>query len=84
MLEQKQRQFWNRQRIPNKSVILDFLSQFFVISGLLTKMWCFSIQFLYTNRKRHVNRKRGRNSKIGNDTFVRNSSMISKLFLFLF
>ena len=24
MLEQKQRQFWNRQRIPNKSIISDF------------------------------------------------------------
>ena len=23
MLEQKQRQFWNRQRIPNKSIISD-------------------------------------------------------------
>ena len=85
MLEQKRRQFWNRQRIPNKRSfpILDFSSSVFCYSRLNKKMCFFFIQFLYSNRKRHVNRKQGRNSKIANDTFVRNPLTIPKLFFFV-
>ena len=37
MLEQKRRQFWNLQRIPNKSMIFYFPSQFFFYFRLNNK-----------------------------------------------
>ena len=88
MLEEKRRQFWNRQRIPNKTIIFYFRISllvfcYFKLNNKTVVFFPYNF-YIATNRKRHVNRKRGRNSKIGNDTFVMNILTIPKLCLFLF
>ena len=83
MLEQKQGQFWNLHRIPNKTsnpdfrflFLLFFLFQFF--SGLKKVIVIFIRKFSLIKKIR-------RKSKIGIRSFVRNLMQIPKLSLFFF
>ena len=74
MLEQKQGQFWNLHRIPNKTLNPDF---FKVFSGLKNVIVIFI-------QKSSLIKKIQRKSKIGIRSFVRNLMQIPKLSLFFF
>ena len=81
MLEQKQGQFWNLHRIPNKTSNPDFRFSFFLFqffSGLKKKVIVIYI------RKSSLIKKIRRKSKIGIRFFVRNLMQIPKLSLFFF
>ena len=71
MLEQKQGQFWNLHRIPNKTLNPDFWFFFQFFSGL-KKVIAIFIQ------KSSLIKKKRRKSKIGIQSFVRNLMQIPK------
>ena len=75
MLEQKQGQFWNLHRIPNKTSNPDFRFLLLFFSGL-KKVIVICI------RKSSLIKKIRRKSKIGIRSFVRNLMQIPKLSLF--
>ena len=80
MLEQKQVQFWNLHRIPNKTSNPDFRYLFFFFcffSGLKKE-----IVIIYSKIFPH--QKIRRKSKIGIRSFVRNLMQIPKLSLLFF
>ena len=79
MLEQKQGQFWNLHRIPNKTSNLDFR---FFLEFFWTKKKVIVI-FIFI-RKFSLIKKIRRKSKIGIRSFVHNLMQIHKLTLFFF
>ena len=78
MLEEKQGQFWNLHRIPNKTSNPDFL---FFFSGFFSGLKNVIVIFI---QKSSIIKKIGRKSKIGIRSFVRNLMQIPKLSLFFF
>ena len=80
MLEQKQRQFWNLHRIPNRTSNPDFqfLNFFFFCYSGLKKSNCNFHSKIFPHKK--IRRK----LKIWIRSFVRNLMQISKLSLFFF
>ena len=82
MLEQKQGQFWNLHRIPNKTSNSDFrfLFPFFFLVFFWTKN---KVIVIFIRISSHIKKTR-RKSKIGIQSFVRNLMQIPKLSLYFF
>ena len=78
MLEQKQGQFWNLHRIPNKTSNPDFR---FLLFFYFSVFWTKKVIVIFI-RKSSLIKKIRRKSKIGIRSFVRNLMQIPKLSLF--